>query len=83
MIGKRSMTFNSSVLPKMTKGMLMARPKTSKVVSPIAAAATATTLSRLMTRSAIMIVRIAVSRLPCVLPAPSSSPSGNSSVTPM
>ncbi|CFV94070.1 Uncharacterised protein [Bordetella pertussis] len=83
MMGKRSITLSNSALPNMTSGMLMARPSTSSVVSPMAAAATATTLSRLMTRSAIMMVRIATSSEPWPFSAPSSSPSGSSSDTPI
>jgi len=38
MIGQRSISFSSSVLPKTTSGMLMARPMMSSVRLPLAAA---------------------------------------------
>ena len=50
-------------LPKTTMGILMARPNMSKVVLPFAAAATAMTLSKLMTKSAIRMVLIATIKL--------------------
>ena len=69
MIGQRSMNFMSSVLPKITSGMLMSRPRISSVRLPFAAAATAITLSRLITRSAMRIVRIAAT-MPVLALAP-------------
>ena len=62
MTGKRSISFRIRVLPKMISGMLMTRPKTSRGTLPLAAAATPTTLSRLMTRSATTMVLMAAAR---------------------
>ena len=56
MIGKRSISVSSRRLAKTTSGIEMARPRISSSVLPLAAAATAITLSRLITRSAIRIV---------------------------
>ena len=68
MMGNLSITFKSKVLPKMIKGMLIASPiKISgiRIASGArsAAAATATTLSKLITKSAINMVRIATNKL--------------------
>src|SRR5262249_32883225 len=82
MIGKRSMSLTSSVAPKMTMGIEIARPITMSTQFPPAAAATAITLSRLITRSAMRMVRIASHRLS--LASTSSSPSsGTSSLMPI
>ena len=80
--GKRSMSFSSSVAPKMTSGIEMARPRISRRMLPPAAAATAMTLSRLMTRSAIRMVLIADNSWVLASISASSS-SGTSSFTPI
>ena len=58
------MTCSRTLLPKMIIGMLSNRPMTSSIVSPLAAAAMAITLSRLITASATTMVRTAAHRLP-------------------
>ena len=84
MIGKRSISLIMSWLPKMTKGMLMAKPRISKVMLPLAAAATAITLSRLITRSATRIVRMAAIKPLCLFsPSSSSSSPSLSNCTPI
>ena len=68
MTGQRSISFSSRVEPKITSGIEIARPRTSSVHGcPCAAAATAITLSRLITRSAIRIVLTAAIRLSLAL----------------
>src|SRR6267154_479088 len=75
------MIFISMVAPKTTSGMLITRPSTKSTMLPFATAATAMTLSRLITRSAIRMVLIAPSRCELDLtPSPSPS-SGTSSFT--
>ena len=65
-------------------GTLSARPKITSVMLPLAAAAIATELSRLITKSAMMIVRTASNRLPDCLTVPSSiSSSSARSLTPI
>lgn len=72
------------MLPQTTMGMLTRMPKITRVKSPLAAAATAMTLSRLITASAMMMVRIAPNRwaLPSIYPCSPSS-SGCSNLTPI
>jgi hypothetical protein len=88
MTGYFSITVISNWLPKMISGIDRPRPMISSSVrapgGPLsAAAATAMTLSRLITRSAIRIVRIAPHKWLDDL-MPSSPPSsGNSSCTPI
>src|SRR5207247_945693 len=82
MTGKRSISFSSSVAPKMTSGIEMARPRISRRMLPPAAAATAMTLSRLITRSAIRMVLIADNSWVLASISASSS-SGTSSFTPI
>ena len=60
-MGKRAIKRMKIWLPTTTMGMLMTSPNTMSGPLPFAAAATATTLSRLITRSATMIVHTAVS----------------------
>ena len=63
-----------SAAPAMIMGMLMASPRINSESFPLAAAATAMTLSRLMMMSAITTIRIACQRLvPAVTSSPSSS----------
>ena len=64
------------VEPKITSGMLIASPKINSSILPPAAAATAITLSRLMTRSASKMVRTAAIML-CLTTAPPSSSSSS------
>ena len=78
MTGKRSISLTKTVLPKMISGMLIARPMNTSTSSPLAAAATPITLSRLITRSAIRMVRMATNRLLLVSKPSSPSPSGTS-----
>ncbi len=75
------MTFSSRVLAKITSGMLIARPMMSSGMLPLATAATPITLSRLMTRSAIRMVRMAVAMSETAAPVPSPSSSGSSNCT--
>src|SRR4051812_27280679 len=76
------MSLSSSVAPKMTSGIEMARPRINRVTLPPAAAATAITLSRLITRSATRMVLIAASNWSLALMSSSPS-SGISSFTPI
>ena len=76
------MTRKSRALPKMIIGMLKSRPTISSSQSPLAAAAIAMTLSRLITASATMMVRAAAHRLPrCSPGCCGSSSSGRISLT--
>ena len=75
MIGKRCIIFRMMALPPMMIGTLSSSPKTTSAMLPLAAAAMATELSRLITKSAMMIVRIASIRLVDCLMVPSSSSS--------
>ena len=69
-------TGDSTLAPPMSTPSEMARPRISSTILPWAVAATAITLSRLITRSAIRMVRMAVIMEPWPLasPSPSSSP---------
>ena len=70
-------------LPKTTSGMLIANPIINKDWSPLAAAATPITLSKLMTTSAIKMVRTADMRLACSLESASLSSSLAKSCAPI
>src|SRR5687767_1744809 len=71
---KRFIRRASRPLPQMTIGIERPMPKMTSVMSPCAAAATARTLSRLMTASATMMIQIAsMSEVPCFT-WPSASP---------
>ena len=89
MIGKRSISRMMIWLPPTMMGMLTSRPKMTSASScfspaPCAAAAMATTLSMLITRSATITVLMAVHSLSLdwMLPCSSSS-SGAISLTPI
>src|SRR6267378_788272 len=69
------------VAPKTTSGMLITSPSTSSRILPFATAATAMTLSKLITRSAIRMVLIAPIRCSLDLTSPSPSSSGTSNFT--
>ncbi|MGY4595044.1 hypothetical protein ACVWXL_002790 [Bradyrhizobium sp. GM22.5] len=69
-----------SAAPATIKGTLMARPSTSKGTLPLAAAATAMTLSRLMTMSATTTICTACHRCDADSTPSSSSCSGTSSL---
>ena len=81
MTGKRSISTSSMRLANTTSGIEIARPMTSSTVLPLAAAATAITLSRLITRSASRIVLIAAAKLVPVASPPCPSSSGISNWT--
>src|SRR5262249_44219642 len=72
---RRSSSWELSVAATMMMAMVMTRPFTTTVKSPLAAAAMAMALSRLIAASAAMRVQIAAQPLACALmsPAPSSS----------
>ena len=59
MIGKRSTSFSTIVLPQTTMGTLISRPMTTRSKLPLAAPATPSTLSTPISASAITIVRMA------------------------
>ena len=71
MIGKRSTSFSTSVLPNTTMGTLTSRPMTTRSNEPWAAPATASTLSMPISASATTMVFIAPQKVvatgPCVL----------------
>ena len=68
-----------SAAPATIRGTLMARPMTSSGMLPLAAAATAMTLSRLITMSAIATICTAAHRCAAASTSPSPSCSGTSS----
>ena len=80
--GKRSISFINIALPKRINGIVMTSPTNSMPKCPFAAPAMPSTLSRLMTMSAMMIVFTASQKLSLSLTLPSSS-SGSSSLTPI
>ena len=63
MTGNRCINFINIVAPKTTNGMLTARPMTSNATLSLATPATASTLSRLITKSAMSTALIALRRL--------------------
>src|SRR5258705_8034447 len=77
--GSRVSSAMISAAPATIRGTLMASPRTSKGMLPLAAAATAMTLSRLMTMSAIATICTAAHRCAAACTSPSSSSSGTSS----
>ena len=79
---KRSSSLAIRVAPTMMIGIEMTRPITIRVKSPLAAAAMAMALSRLITASATMMVQIAAQILSCALMLASSS-SSITSLTPI
>ena len=62
-IGNRYINRKITALPQTIIGTLRSRPNTTRLISPFAAAVMAKALSRLIIKSASMMVRIAVSRL--------------------
>ena len=81
--GMRVSSAMISAAPATIKGTLIARPITSRGMLPLAAAATAMTLSRLITMSAIATIRTAAHRCAAASTSPSPSCSGTSSFAAM
>jgi hypothetical protein len=82
-IGKRSISFSTNRLPQTMIGMLTTRPNTTSTRLSLAAAAMPITLSRLITASAMTMVRIAPPRLVAALISWPPSSCGISSFTPI
>jgi len=81
-IGKRSISFMISTLPKRISGIVITMPMNSIPRWPFAAPAMPSTLSRLMTMSAMTMMRTASQKLLlCSTSSPSSSAA--SSLTPI